>query len=382
MPAAKTTALHTRVYAVCGTDDGKVKEAALRLLQQHTDPSGGDFSNEIIDGTADNADHAGRICRDVCLALQSLPFFGSKVVWLKMANFLGDTPTGRAEDAVTGFESILSVLEGGLADNITFILSATTLDKRRTSYKRLAKLTNIEAFDKPDISRAGWEGPVLAQANVKARQMGLTFESGALELLVQLAGDDSRQMENELEKIDLYLGERRRAGVQTVRQLVSLSKAAIIFEIGNAVGNRDLPRALQQLDVLLAKKENGVGILLAAIVPKIRNLLVIKDLLSKHKLSTGNYNSFTVSLEALPTAATAHLPRKKDGSGLNVYPLFLAVGEASKYSLEELRAALRACLEANVQLVTTQLDERVVLERLLISIAGASTRAKAAPARR
>jgi DNA polymerase III subunit delta len=283
MPAAKTTALHTRVYAVCGSDEGKVKEAALRLMQQHSDPAGGDFSNEVIDGTADNADHAGRICRDVCIALQSMPFFGSKVVWLKNANFLGDTQTGRAEDAVTGFESILDVLENGLPDQITFLLSATVMDKRRTGYKRLAKLTNIEAFDKPDVSRSGWEGPVLAQANLKARQMGLTFETGALELLVQLAGDDSRQMENELEKIDLYLGERRRAGVQTVRQLVSMSKAAVIFEIGNALGLRDLPRALYQLDVLMAKKENAVGILLAAIVPKIRNLLTIKDLLSRHK---------------------------------------------------------------------------------------------------
>jgi DNA polymerase III subunit delta len=114
-----------------------------------------------------------------------------------------------------------------------------------------------------------------------------------------------------------------------------------------------------------------VGILLAAIVPKVRNLLIIKDLLTKHRVSTGSYSGFTSSLEGLPAAATSHLPRKKDGSGLNVYPMFLALGEASKFSLDELMAAQVACLEANTKLVTTQLDERMVLERLLVGMLGA-----------
>jgi DNA polymerase-3 subunit delta len=373
MPAAKkSTATSCNIFAVVGSDEARVKETALRLVQQHSDPSGGDFSNEIIDGTADNAEGAGRICRDVCLALQTLPFFGNKVVWLKTANFLGDSVTGRAEAAVSGFETILDVLEAGLPDSVTFVLSATAIDKRRTSYKRMGKLTSIEVFDKPDTSRAGWEGPVLAQAKQKAKQLGVTFESGALELLVQMAGDDTRQMENELEKIDLYLGERRRAGIQTIRQMVSMSRAAVIWDLGNAIGARDLPRALYQLDVLLSQGQNAVGILLAAIVPKVRNLLIIKDLLTKHRVSTGTYNGFTASLEALPATATSHLQRKKDGSGLNVYPMFLALGEAGKYSLAELLAAQIACLEANTKLVTTQLDERMVLERLLVGMLAAT----------
>ena len=356
------------IHAVLGTDEGKVKEEAIKVVNQYTTPGNEDFGNDIIDGTAENAEHAGQIAAQVCQSLLTLPFFGGKVVWLKTANFLGDTVTGKAAAAVEGFEAILDVLEQGLNRDVHFVLSAVGIDKRRTGYKRLMKLANVQVHDKPDTSRAGWEGPVLAAAQKRAREMNLTFESGALELLVQLCGDDTRQLENELDKIDLYLGERRRAGLKTVRGMVSMSRAGVVFEIGNAIGARDLERALELLGTLLYQGQNAVGILLAAIVPKVRNLLMVKDLLTKHKLNTFGYPSFCNSLEALPPVATAHLPKKKDGSGLNVYPLFLAVNEAKNYSLEELHAAFRGCLDANRKLVTTGLDTRLVLERLLVGI--------------
>jgi DNA polymerase III subunit delta len=359
---------NSNVHVIIGSDEARVKEVALKLVQKLTPPDAGDFSNDVIEGTADNAEGAGQICNNVIQALQTMPFFGgAKVVWLKNANFLGDSVTGRAQAAVTGFENILDVIEAGIGADVQFVLSATSLDKRRTAYKRLGKLAKIEVFDKPDTSRAGWEDAVMGQASRWAREKGITFESGALELLVQMAGDDTRQMENELEKIDLYLGERRRAGLNTVRSLVSMSRAGVIWEIGNAIGVRDLKRALELLGTLVYQGQNPIGILLAAIVPKVRSLLLVKDLVSKHKLSTGSYSAFTHSLDGLPSSVTAHLPRKKDGTGFNAFPLFLAIGESARFTLEELNDAFKACLEANSKLVTTQLDTKLVLERLLIS---------------
>ena len=363
------------VHAILGTDDAKVKEAAMKVVQKFTPPDAGDFGNDIIDGTAENSEHAGQICNNVIQALQTLPFFGGgKVVWLKGANFLGDSVVGRAEASVTGFENILDVLEQGLPLEVHFVLSTSGIDKRRTAYKRITKLANTQTHDKPDTSRAGWEGAVLVQAQAKARALGITFESGALELVVQMAGDDTRQLENELEKIDLYLGERRRAGLVTVRNLVAMSRAGVVWEIGNAMGARDLKRALELLGVLMYQGQNAIGILLGAIVPKVRSLLLVKDLLSRHKLNRSSYSSFSVSLEALPSSATAHLPRKKDGTGFNVYPLFLSIDEAARFKLTELHDALAACLEANARLVTTQLDDKLVLERLLIGILSPAAR--------
>lgn len=366
-PPKKTNA--SQVNVILGSDEARVKETALMLVRSLTPPDAGDFSNDIIDGTADNSEHAGTICSNVCMALQTLPFFGgSKVVWLKNANFLGESGAGRGQDAVNGFERIIDVIERGLGSDVRVVISTTSIDKRRSAYKRISKIANIEVFDKPDTSRAGWEGPVIAMASQKAREMGITFESGALELLVQMAGDDTRQMENELEKIDLYLGERRRAGLKTVQNMVSMSRAGVLWDLGNAIGKRDLPRALELLSTLLYQGQNAIGLLLAAIVPRVRSLLLIKDLGSRHKLNRMNYNGFCASLEALPSTATSHLPRKKDGTGFNAYPMFLALPEAGNFTLEELHAGFKACLAANAKLVTSSLDPKLVLERLLIGL--------------
>ncbi|HYF37377.1 MAG TPA: DNA polymerase III subunit delta, partial [Prosthecobacter sp.] len=335
MPPPKKTVTTSQVHVVLGTDDARVKETAMQIVQRLTPPEASEFANEVIEGNADNAEHAGQICSSVIQALQTMPFFGgAKVVWLRAANFLGDSQTGKAQAAVQGFENILDVVEAGLGPDVKFVLSANVIDKRRTAYKRLSKLANIEVFDKPDTSKAGWEQAVMGQAAAKARALGLTFETGALDLLVQMAGDDTRQLENEIEKIDLYLGERRRCGLQTVRALVSMSRAGVVWEIGNAIGTRDLERALELLGVLMYQGQNAIGILLAAIVPRVRSLLIVKELASKHKVNRGNYAGFCTSLEALPSSATAHLPRKKDGTGFNAYPLFLALNEAGRFTLK------------------------------------------------
>lgn len=366
-PPKKTTA--SQVNVLLGTDEARVKEAAILLVRSLTPPDAGDFSNDIIDGTADNAEHAGIICGNVSMALQTLPFFGgTKVVWLKNANFLSDSGPGRGQAAVGGFERIIDIVEGGLGSDVRFVISATGIDKRRSAYKRLSKIASMEVFDKPDTSKAGWEQAVLSDASRKVKAMGMTFESGALELLVQMAGDDTRQMENELEKIDLFLGERRRAGLATVRNLVSMSRAGVLWDLGNAIGKRDLKRALELLGTLMYQGQNAIGLLLAAVVPRVRSLLLIKDLGSRYKLNKFNYSGFCSSLESLPSTATSHLPRKKDGSGFNAYPLFLALPETGNFSLEELHDGYKACLQANAKLVTSSLDPKLVLERLLVGL--------------
>ena len=54
----------------------------------------------------------------------------------------------------------------------------------------------------------------------------------------------------------------------------------------------------------------------------------------------------------------------------NAYPIFLAMRSARNFTLAGLRDALNECLAANRALVTTQLDPTLVLNRLVVRIAG------------
>src|SRR4029077_7887101 len=105
----------------------------------------------------------------------------------------------------------------------------------------------------------------------RAAKRKLQFDDDALELFVLLTGGDTRQIDNELEKIDIFLAQDRRVTAEHVRELVPLSRAGVIFELGNALAVRDLERALKLVRRLLDQGETAIGILLVAILPTIRN---------------------------------------------------------------------------------------------------------------
>ena len=369
MAAAKTKAL-AQICAVVGSDESEVKRVARARADELTPAGGGDFACDIIDGVADHADAAADRIHQAIEALLTFPFFGGeKLVWLKSATFLGDDPTGRAQAVTDALEKLAETLGGGLPESTRFLLSAVGVDKRRTFYKTLGKLGKIEVFDKVDAGKSGWEQDAAEIVERAARERGLRLSGDALELFTLFTGGERRVIENEIEKLDLYLGpSRREVSAEDVRLLVPLSRAGIVFELGNALAERNLHRALALLDQLLFQGETAIGILLVALIPTVRNLLVVKDLMTRHRLQRpAQPFFFGKTLERLPAEATAHLPRKKDGT-VNAYSLGIAASHAQRYTLPELRIALEACLAANIQLVTSGLEAKIALSQLLVKI--------------
>ena len=376
MPKAKRKAATSQIYAVVGSDESEVKRVATELAAELTPPDAGDFGREVIDGAADNAEQAATRIRSTIEALQTLPFFGStKVVWLKNANFLGDTTIGRTASVQSALEELSDLIENGLGSDVIFLISATEVDKRRSFYRSLAKRAEIQIFDRLDSGRSGWEEEAIEIVRSHAQKRKLQFDDDALDLFVLLTGGDTRQIENELEKIDIFLGASPTAEtavpsvtVHIVRELVPLSRAGVIFELGSALATRDLELALTLVRRLLDQGESAIGILLVAIVPTIRNLLLAKDLMERHRLPRPHAPfQFISTVNRLPTDATEHLPRKKDGS-LNAYALGIAAQQAHRFETKQLIEAMQACLDANLQLVTSQLDHELILTEVVVKL--------------
>src|SRR5213083_220614 len=213
MPKTKTKSETANVYAVVGSDEAEVKHVAAELAQKLVPNDAGDFGLEVIDGVADNADQAVARIRSAIEAVQTLPFFGStKVVWLKNANFLGDDPKARSTAVQSALEELSELLDGGFDSGVTFLISATEVDKRRAFYKMLVKRAELQVFDRLDSGRAGWEEEATEIVRLRTKKRKLQFDDDALDLFVLLTGGDTRQIENELEKIDIYCS----AGVKPV----------------------------------------------------------------------------------------------------------------------------------------------------------------------
>jgi DNA polymerase III subunit delta len=366
---AKTAESASNIHAIVGSDESEVKRAAAELAAKLTPPEAGEFGLEIIDASADNIDQAVSRVRSAIDALQTLPFFGGgKLVWLKNANCLGDSVIGHSASVQSALEDLADLLDSGLGSEVTLLISATDVDKRRSFYKTLGKHAELQVIDRLDSSRAGWEEEATEIVRRRAKSRRLQFEEEALDLFVLLTGGDTRQIENELEKIELYLGGEHQVTLEQVRELVPLSRAGVIFELGNALASCDLERALTLIKRLLDQGETAIGILLVAILPTIRNLLLAKDLMERHRIPRPHAPfTFISALNRLPAEATEHLPRKKDGS-INGYALGLAAQRAHRFETAQLVAGLDACLEANLRLVTSQLDHELVLTEIVVKL--------------
>src|ERR1051326_1270783 len=80
-----------------------------------------------------------------------------------------------------------------------------------------------------------------------------------------------------------------------------------------------------------------------------------------------DYARFKAQLERVPVEA---LPQDKKFNplALNPYVLFKALPQVSRYSSGELVRAMGVLLECNQRLVSSQLDEALVLQQALVNV--------------
>jgi len=373
MPAAKTkkAAKDTALHVVAGNDEMAVKARAKELAAELAPAEGGEFAVETLDAHADNAEHAASIIREAILSLSMPGFLASeKLVWLKSANFLSDTQLGGSKTVLEALEELQKVLEGGLPEGTRLLFSAISPDKRRTFYKSLTNLAATDVIDKPSGGPRFDEDEAARQAATSAaRERKLKFAPDALERFAAYVGSDTRQVLNELDKIDTYLGnERREISEEDIALLVPETRRGIIFELGNCIARRNLQSASNCLQKLLAQGEEPVGLLYAAIMPTIQRMTAAAVLIEEYGLRVPpSYPAFQSALEQLPEDAKEILPRKKDGT-FNAYGFYMSAQEAKRFKVRELANATIACAEAATSIMSTGSDPALILQQLLVRI--------------
>jgi len=70
------------------------------------------------------------------------------------------------------------------ASDVTFLISATAVDKRRSFYKTLGKRAELQVIDRLDSKRDGWEEEVTEVVLSHGKKRKLRFDDDALDLFV------------------------------------------------------------------------------------------------------------------------------------------------------------------------------------------------------
>jgi DNA polymerase-3 subunit delta len=371
MPATK--AQTKSIYLIGGSDEFTIKETAGKLAEKLAPKNAGEFGLEIIEDAAGNQDEALKILARLDEALHTIGFLGGeKLVWLKNTNLLADDPVTRTESVKDALTEFSEKLKRGLPDGVTLLISAIGCDRRKSLYKSIEKLGEVQFFEALEGDKNHSDEDVVAFVQGRLRAEGKTMSHEALKTFRELVAVDLREMANELEKLFVYVGKRREISADDVRAICSASRQAVIWELTDALGARRLPQAISALENMLDSGEQPMGVLMM-LVAQFRLMLLVKDLMQRKLIAAregpgGNFE-FVKAFERLPEQHTTHFPRTKEGKLPSAWRLYRCALGAKNFSTTELIRAMDLLLEANRQLVSTQLDDRLVLEEAIAKIA-------------
>jgi len=193
-----------------------------------------------------------------------------------------------------------------------------------------------------------WISEYCAQREVKVEA------DGARELVDALGGD-MMMISNELEKLILYVGEKKRITLGDVETMVLAAKQRSLYELTDAISAKDRVRALEVLDAMLSTGDGDEAAIghLYMLAKTFRQMLVIleRNVRDQRALWAALWQGFRV-----PPFAAEDIIR-----------------QARRYkSKRELTSAIRLVGKADLALRSNPPTKRLVLEKLVLDLTSES----------
>lgn len=359
------------VYLVFGEDEYLVSTNAKELVDRLCPKVDQAFGLEIVEARVDLVAEAVAAVGHCLDGLRTLGFLGGrKVVWLRDATFLGSGVIGESVDVKSRLDDLVKLVKAGLPQGQILVVSALKVDGRSAFFKACQSVGNVMKFELPDKSYQ-LEQQARGTAGAAFRKIGLNIGPDALEDFLDKTGTDSRQIVQEVEKLSVYLGDRKSVQVADVQAIVSSSREAISWDLADAVGNRDLAGTLKVLRQLFFQGENEVGLIIS-LENRFRDLLMYREALDRKWLSvSGQEPWLKVEWRQSPEVDAFASALVKDPRATNIYRAGKLVAQARKCSRQELVRCQALTLFAHETIVSSTSAKELMLEFLLIKLLGA-----------
>lgn len=363
----------TSIYLIYGNDEYLVSKKTKEIIGQLVPESERDFKLDIVDGAIDRVAPAVDAVNQCMSALQSLGLFSEeKVVWFKGVTFLADNRTGKSTMVKDAIARLSDLIKKGLAPGQILVISADKVDKRKAFFKACKKVGELDEFSVPDKAYLADRvaGDRLNQFLAEAK---LQMNAEVKQLFLAKVGSDTRQMVSEVEKLAVYIGEPGRVTVDQVQDITSSAREAVGWDLVDAFGNRDLPKALDVLKQLVFQKESTMGII-SGLEGRIRDLIVYREALDKNWLITkqGGYGGGSLSWGNVSPEVDVVFAQQMGSDPRKIHPFRVGIlaGQARKFNRSQLLGCLKDVTKAHATLVSSRVPQEMTLELLLIKMLG------------
>ena len=178
----------------------------------------------------------------------------------------------------------------------------------------------------------------------RAKSNGVKISSEANSLLANFIGNHLRLLSNEIDKLSSYVGEGKTINADDVRKLSAQVQEARIFDLTDALAQRNRKQALNILHDLLSDGEPPIK-LISTITSQVRTLLLVKEL----------------SQKGMRSAAIA--------STIGMAPFIAekALRQVGNFTMPQLEEAYRQLLSTDAALKRSRIEPEMALDLLVVT---------------
>ncbi|MDH3975159.1 MAG: DNA polymerase III subunit delta [Deltaproteobacteria bacterium] len=312
------------VYYLFGDEDLLKEESFARLKEAVLAGGLADFNCDLF--------HAGEVeISKVISAASTLPVMAQRrLVVLKDADKL------KAADE----EQLLAYLEDP-SPSTALVMVGRTADKRKKFFLALSKKGCAVEHSRP------YEREMPKWIKWLAGKKDLQISERACRYLADIIGNDLTSISSEIEKVSLYSGPGKRIEVEDLEAISVDVKARTVFQLIDALGEKDLKSSLENLKKLLDSGESPI-LILSMILRQLRLIWIGKDILKRG----GKEDEVRKKTKLPPFVVKNYLKQVK------------------VFSEEELKRAYDSIFDLDIKFKSSPVDKEKALELLMFRLCG------------
>ncbi len=312
------------IYVLFGEEDFLIDEAVQAIIRTVLRDGEREFNLDIVSA-------ADQDVRDILGIATAFPMMAERRVVVV-----------RDIEKITGKDiEVFTAYCENPSRSTCLVLVGTKPDFRKKPFLNLKRNGRLmEAKPLYDNQVPGWIAG-------RIRKAGKAITPDASKMLTAYVGSSLRDIQNELEKLYIYVGERKEVTADDVAAVVGMSKEYTVFELQKAIGARDLRRAVAITQHMLEAGES---------VPFIVVMLT---------------NYFT-NLWQLYEMRRKGVPFREQATRARMNPYFLQeyVDALSHFSPSEVEKAFLLLAAADEQAKSTSRDPGEILTALIVQLTG------------
>ena len=224
---------------------------------------------------------------------------------------------------------------------------------RKTSglIKFLSTLPSSAVSVKETKPLKNWE--LISWIERKLYFWGKVADQDAVERLIELAGNNLRRIDNEIEKVVTYVGENKNVSVDDVSQVTGWVRSFVEWELSESLDRADYKQCLIVVNKLLDKEGMVPVNIMGLIAGFFRDLLLVKL-----RLNEGKKDRKSIFKEVKPQILEKYGRLYQD----KFKQLFSMADSVSMQNLKHILSLLR---DVDLKLRTTSLSFQVLIEGFL-----------------